>query len=396
MDFTFSEEQQMLQETTRRFIAKDYSFETRRRIKEKSARGFSPEVWQGFADLGLLALNVPEAEGGLGGSPIDTMLVMTAMGEGLVLEPYLASAVIATRTVSMLGDDVQRAAMLPSMAAGELIAVLAHDEPATRFDWRAVETRAALVGDGYVPQGDSDLLSAKANARSYILTGDKSVIAHGVSANILLVTARLAEPDATGPLAVFAVPHDAPGLRQVSYTTVDGVRASDVWLEQVSVPAGALLNAASDTEACIGEILDTGLAALCAEAIGALDRILAATVEYARNRKQFGVAIGKFQALQHRMADMVLHIEQARSMSYLAAVRCQDGDPAVRRHAMSAAKVVIGQACRFVGQQAVQLHGGMGVTDELDVSHYFKRLMAIELQFGSTDHHLDVFANQLN
>ncbi|HCN91252.1 MAG TPA: acyl-CoA dehydrogenase, partial [Oxalobacteraceae bacterium] len=156
MDFTFSEEQQMLQETTRRFIAKDYSFETRRRIKEKSARGFSPEVWQGFADLGLLALNVPEAEGGLGGSPIDTMLVMTAMGEGLVLEPYLASAVIATRTVSMLGDDVQRAAMLPSMAAGELIAVLAHDEPATRFDWRAVETRAALVGDGYVPQGDSD------------------------------------------------------------------------------------------------------------------------------------------------------------------------------------------------------------------------------------------------
>ena len=396
MDFTFSEEQQMLQETTRRFIAKDYSFETRRRIKEKSAHGFSPEVWQGFADLGLLALNVPEADGGLGGNPIDTMLVMAAMGEGLVLEPFLASAVIATKTVSMLGDEVQRAAMLPSMAAGELIAVLAHDEPATRFDWQAVETRASLVGDGYVPQGDSDLLSAKANARSYKLTGHKSVITHGASANMLLVTARLAEPGATGPLAVFAVPHDAPGLRQISYTTVDGVRASDLWLEQVSVPAGALLNAASDTEACIGEILDVGLAALCAEAIGALDRILAATVEYARNRKQFGVAIGKFQALQHRMADMVLHIEQARSMSYLAAVRCQDSDPAVRRRAMSAAKVVVGQACCFVGQQAVQLHGGMGVTDELDVSHYFKRLMAIELQFGSTDHHLEVFANQLD
>jgi alkylation response protein AidB-like acyl-CoA dehydrogenase len=378
MDFTFSEEQQMLQETTRRFIAKDYSFETRRRIKEKSAHGFSPEVWQGFADLGLLALNVPEADGGLGGNPIDTMLVMAAMGEGLVLEPFLASAVIATKTVSMLGDEVQRAAMLPSMAAGELIAVLAHDEPATRFDWQAVETRASLVGDGYE------------------LTGHKSVITHGASANMLLVTARLAEPGATGPLAVFAVPHDAPGLRQISYTTLDGVRASDLWLDQVSVPAGALLNAASDTEACIGEILDVGLAALCAEAIGALDRILAATVEYARNRKQFGVAIGKFQALQHRMADMVLHIEQARSMSYLAAVRCQDSDPAVRRRAMSAAKVVIGQACRFVGQQAVQLHGGMGVTDELDVSHYFKRLMAIELQFGSTDHHLEVFANQLN
>jgi alkylation response protein AidB-like acyl-CoA dehydrogenase len=282
------------------------------------------------------------------------------------------------------------------MIAGELIAVLAHDEPATRFDWRAVETRASLVGDDYVPQGDSDLLSAKANARSYKLTGHKSVITHGASANILLVTARITESDAAGALAVFAVPHDAAGLRQVSYTTVDGVRASDVWLEHVVVPAGARFNAASDAEASIGEILDTGLAALCAEAIGALDRILAATVEYARNRKQFGVAIGKFQALQHRMADMVLHIEQARSMSYLAAVRCQDSDPAIRRRAMSAAKVVIGQACRFVGQQAVQLHGAMGVTDELDVSHYFKRLMAIELQFGSTDHHLDVFANQLN
>ena len=378
MDFTFSEEQQMLQETTRRFIAKDYGFETRRQIKEKSARGFSPQVWQGFADLGLLALNVPEAEGGLGGSPIDTMLVMTAMGEGLVLEPYLASAVIATEAVSMLGDDAQRAAMLPAMAAGELIAILAHDEPATRFDWQAVETRASLVGDNYV------------------LTGHKSVIAHGSSANILLITARLAAPGATGPLAVFAVPHDAVGLRQVAYTTVDGVRASDLWLEQVTVPAAARLAASNDAEAGIGEILDVGLAALCAEAIGALDRMLAATVEYARNRKQFGVAIGKFQALQHRMADMVLHIEQARSMSYLAAVRCQDSDPVIRRRAMSAAKVVIGQACRFVGQQAVQLHGGMGVTDELDVSHYFKRLMAIELQFGSTDQHLEVFANQLN
>jgi alkylation response protein AidB-like acyl-CoA dehydrogenase len=378
MDFTFSEEQQMLQETTRRFIAKDYGFETRRQIKEKSACGFSPEVWQGFADLGLLALNIPEAEGGLGGSSIDTMLVMTAMGEGLVLEPYLASAVIATKAVSLLGDDAQRAAMLPAMAAGELIAVLAHDEPATRFDWQAVATRASLVGD------------------SYVLSGHKNVIGHVSAANILLVTARIAAPGATGPLAVFAVPHDAPGLRQQCYTTVDGIRAGDLWLEHVTVPASARLVASADTEARIGEILDVGLAALCAEAVGALDRILAATVEYARTRKQFGVAIGKFQALQHRMADMVLHIEQARSMSYLAAVRCQDGDPVVRRRAMSAAKVVIGQACRFVGQQAVQLHGGMGVTDELNVSHYFKRLMAIELQFGSTDHHLEIFANQLH
>jgi alkylation response protein AidB-like acyl-CoA dehydrogenase len=378
MDFTFTEEQQMLLDTTRRFVAKDYGFETRRQIREQSPEGFSREVWRGLADLGLLSLNVPEEEGGLGGSAIDTMLAMNAIGEGLLLEPYLASAVIATKTIAVLGDSAQRSALLPALAAGDEIAVLAHDEPSTRFDWQAIETRAWTAGNGYM------------------LTGHKSLVSHGASADILLVTARLAAAGQHGPLAVFAVPRDAEGLQKVSYTTVDGLRASEVRLNQTFVPASALLNADSDAEARLGEILDAGLAAVCAEAVGALDKLLAATVEYARNRKQFGVPIGKFQALQHRMADMVLHIEQARSMSYLAAVRCTDPDPVARRRALSAAKVVIGQACRFVGQQAVQLHGGMGVTDELDVSHYFKRLMAIELQFGSTDHHLEMFANQLS
>jgi alkylation response protein AidB-like acyl-CoA dehydrogenase len=378
MDFTFTEEQQMLLDTTRRFVAKDYSFETRRQIKEKSPDGFSREVWKGLADIGLLSLNVPEEEGGLGGSPIDTMLAMNAVGEGLLLEPYLASAVIATKTIAVLGNEAQRSVLLPALAAGEEIAVLAHEEPGTRFDWHAIQTRAWPAGNGYM------------------LAGHKSLVSHGASADVLLVTARLAAAGQHGPLAVFAVPRDAEGLRKVPYTTVDGVPASEVWLNQTFVPASALLDADSDAETRLGEILDVGLAAVCAEAVGALDKMLAATVEYARNRKQFGVPIGKFQALQHRMADMVLHIEQARSMSYLAAVRCTDPDPGARRRALSAAKVVIGQACRFVGQQAVQLHGGMGVTDELDVSHYFKRLMAIELQFGSTDHHLEMYANQLS
>jgi alkylation response protein AidB-like acyl-CoA dehydrogenase len=378
MDFTFTEEQQMLLDTTRRFVAKDYGFETRRRIKEKSPDGFSREVWKGLADIGLLSLNVPEEEGGLGGSPVDTMLAMNAVGEGLLLEPYLASAVIATKTIAVLGNEVQRSVLLPALAAGEEIAVLAHDEPGTRFDWQAIQTRAWPAGNGYM------------------LTGHKSLVSHGASADVLLVTARLAAAGQHGPLAVFAVPSNAEGLRKVPYKTVDGVPASEVWLNQTFVPASALLDADSDAETRLGEILDVGLAAVCAEAVGALDKMLAATVEYARNRKQFGVPIGKFQALQHRMADMVLHIEQARSMSYLAAVRCTDPDAAARRRTLSAAKVVIGQACRFVGQQAVQLHGGMGVTDELDVSHYFKRLMAIELQFGSTDHHLEMYANQLS
>jgi len=377
MDFTFTEEQQMLLDTTRRFVAKDYGFEARRQIKEKSPGGFSREIWQGLADIGLLSLNVPEADGGLGGSAIDNMLVMNAVGEGLLLEPYLASGVLATKTLAALGNDAQRAEWLPALASGEKIAVLAHDEQQTRFDRMAIATRAWPVGNGF------------------LLTGHKSVVAHAGSADVLLVTARVGKPDDEGALAVFCIPANAPGVHQVAYTTVDGVPAADVWLNQVFVPATARMNGADNVDEKLADVLDFGLAAVCAEAVGALDKLLAATVEYARNRKQFGQPIGKFQALQHRMADMVLHIEQARSMSYLAAVRCTDADPVARSRAMSAAKVVIGQACRFVGQQAVQLHGGMGVTDELDVSHYFKRLMAIELQFGSTDQHLEQYAAQL-
>jgi alkylation response protein AidB-like acyl-CoA dehydrogenase len=377
MDFTFSEEQQMLLDTTRRFVAKDYGFEARHQIKETAAEGFSREAWQTLAEIGLLALNVPEADEGLGGSAIDTMLVMSAVGEGLLLEPYLTSAVLSTKAIAALGNQAQRAEWLPALAAGEKFASLAHDEPHTRFDRMAIETRAERHDNGY------------------LLSGHKCVVPHGSTADLLLVTARVEVAGQAGPLVIFCVPRETEGLRQVAYTTVDGTRASDIWLNQVSLPSSAVLGTGEDVEAELGNVLDLGLAAVCAEAVGALDKLLAATVEYARNRKQFGQPIGKFQALQHRMADMVLHIEQARSMSYLAAVRCTEPDLAARRRALSAAKVVIGQACRFVGQQAVQLHGGMGVTDELDVSHYFKRLMAIELQFGSTDQHLESYANQL-
>jgi alkylation response protein AidB-like acyl-CoA dehydrogenase len=373
MDFTFSEEQVMLQEAARRFIAKDYRFARRQQIKRTESAGFSRTVWQVFADLGLLALHVPEADGGLGGATIDTLLVMGVMGEGLVLEPYLASAVVATQAIASMGNDLQRATWLPAMAAGELIAVLAHDESASRYDWQAITTTARLTAEGYV------------------LQGQKHVIAHGSSADILLVTARI--PELANDLAVFAVPRASAGVRQICYALIDDVPACDFFFDQLVLPASARLTGANENR--LEDVLDCALAALCAEAVGVLDKLLAATTDYARNRQQFGQPIGKFQALQHRMAEMVLHIEQARSMSYLAAVRCNDDDRLSRRRALSAAKVVIGQACRFVGQQAVQLHGGMGVTEELDVSHYFKRLMAIELQAGSTAHHLELFAAQL-
>ena len=381
MDFTFTDEQQMLLDTARRFVSKEYDFATRQKIintpfvvqTEIITPTLISPVWQGFADLGLLALNVPEADGGLGGSAIDTLQVMTALGEALVVEPYLASAVQATALLARTANSVQRAELLPALARGDVIAVPAHDEASSRFDWRAIETRAVPFEGGY------------------LLNGKKSLVSHAEVAHLLLVSARM--PDQS--IALFGVPRHTIGVELLTYRCVDGVPTSEVILTEVALPAEALLDATSAVEQAIGDMRDLGLAAVCAEAVGIVDKLLAATVEYTRERKQFGVPIAKFQALQHRMADMVLQIEQARSMSYLAAVRCVDPDLARRASALSAAKVVIGQACRMVGQNAVQLHGGMGVTDELIVSHYFKRLMAIELQFGSTDQHLEAYAAQL-
>ena len=372
MDFTLTDEQQMLLEATRRFLIKDYDFAAREKIRH-SATGFSQSAWQAMSDLGLLALAVPEADGGMGGGPIDTMLAMTAIGEALVLEPFLASAVLATTLIASTANPTQREELLVPMMAGELIVVPAHDEASSRFDWRHIETRAAQTDNGF------------------LLNGKKSLVVHAASAHLLLVTARLRDRS----LAVFGVPRKSAGVHLLSYRTVDGYAASEVTLENVLLPTDARLNSAANVERVVRDMLDLGCASVCAEAVGILDKLLEATVAHVRERKQFGQPIGKFQAIQHRMADMVLHIEQARSMSTLAAVRCTEADLALRQTALSAAKVIIGQACRFVGQQAVQLHGGMGVTDELMVSHYFKRLMAIELQFGSTDQHLEAYAAQL-
>ena len=371
MDFSLTNEQQMLLDATRRFLAKDYDFAAREKIRH--GHGFSATTWQGLSDLGLLALAVPEADGGMGGNAVDTMLVMTALGEALLLEPYLASAILATSLIANTANPTQRDELLAPMLAGELIVVPAHDEAGSRFDWRHIQTRATPTELGY------------------LLSGKKSLVVHAASAHLLLVSARL--PDQS--MALFGVPRKTVGVHLTSYRTVDGVLASEVTLDHVLLPTDARLDGAANIENALRDMRDLGLAAICAEAVGILDKLLEATVAHARERKQFGQPIGKFQALQHRMADMVLHIEQARSMSTLAAVRCTELDLAARQAALSAAKVIIGQACRYVGQQAVQLHGGMGVSDELIVSHYFKRLMAIELQFGSTEQHLEAYAAQL-
>ena len=377
MDFEFSDEQRQLREAVEGFATKEYTFDRLRAIK-RSGAGWDPAVWRGLAELGVTALNVPAALGGLGYGPTETLALMDASGPSLLLEPILTSAVIATALLRQF-DGAGAAELLRAMAAGDRIAALAHFEPGSRFETRWVETRATPAGPGYR------------------LDGHKAVVAHAGLAQALLVSARSSggAGDAEG-VSLFMVPRDAPGLTLTEYLTVDGQRAADIRLDGVRVPDSSRLGGEGDALAPIEAALDVGLAALCAEAVSIMQALVRATVEYLNNRQQFGQPIGRFQALQHRVADMTVHLEQARSMSYLAAMRCASANLDERRRALSAAKVVIAEAARFVGQQAVQLHGGMGMTDELKVGHWFKRLTAIEMLFGDGDFHLQRFAASIS
>lgn len=373
MDFNFTEEQQLLADTVKRFVREHYSFEARRDILQSEA-GWSRETWRELAGLGLTALNVPEQHGGLSAGPVDTMLVMNALGAALVLEPYLGAAVFAPSLIARLDDASASAALLPDIASGERIVIVAHQEPGTRGELNHVATRANRTADGYV------------------LDGRKSVITHGGAADELLITARTsgATGDTDG-VSVFRVEPRTAGVTLRSYRTFDGQSAADIDLQRVALPASSRVGAEGKAYSALEAAHDVALSALCAEAVGIMQAVNATTLEYTKARKQFGQPIAKFQVLQHRMADMFLQAEQALSMSYLAAIKCVDPDPDERRRALAAAKVVIGQAGRFVGQQAVQLHGGMGMTDELMVSHHFKRLTGIDLSCGDTDFHIQQF-----
>jgi alkylation response protein AidB-like acyl-CoA dehydrogenase len=374
MDFDFSEEQRQLGEAAQRFVAGEYGFEKRKRIL-RSEEGFSREVWQKLGELGFLALLVPEEQGGMAGGPVEMLLLMNAIGKALLLEPYLPSAVLATRLLAALGSAEQKESLLAKLATGDLIAVPAHVERSARYDLQRVETAASAAG------------------ADFVLRGEKTMVLHAPSADVLVVSARTAGgPDDEEGISLFVVPRESRGLSVTPYRTMDGQRAADVKLDGVRVPRSSLLGPEGSAFKGLAAAFDVGVAALCAEAVGALQASLDATIEYTKTRNQFGQPIGKFQALQHRMADMYVHVEQARSMSYLAAMRCQDPDAAARARAVSGAKALIGQACRFVGQQSVQLHGGMGMTDELPISHHFRRLTAIELTLGDTEYHLERFA----
>jgi len=377
MNFNYNEEQLALQDTLRRFIAKDYGFEQRRALA-KSADGFSRDHWRQFADLGILALPFPEDFGGLNGSAVDTMLVMEMLGRGLVLEPYLATVILSGGLIRDNGTQAQKEALLPAIAAGELLMALAHHEAGGRYELNHVVTTATPDGSGYV------------------LSGAKAVVIGGGAAGKLIVSARTGgASSAADGISLFLVDGNAAGLTLRSYATQDGARAAEVKLASVHVAGDALIGAKGAALPLIERALDYAIAALCAEAVGAMAALNEVTLEYLKTRKQFGQPIGRFQALQHRMVDMVVATEQARSMATLAAVKADSADAAERRHAISAAKAYVGQSARSVGQAAVQLHGGMGVVDELNVSHYFKRLTMINATFGDADHHLGLFSDML-
>jgi alkylation response protein AidB-like acyl-CoA dehydrogenase len=374
MDFKLSDEQTQLRDSLLRYVQKDYAFERRKAIL-KSADGYDRGAWKAFADMGLAALGLPEEHGGLPGTAVDTMVVMEVFGRGLVVEPYLATVVLGAGLVAALGSKEQQAAILPEVAAGERLLALAHGETAARYDLNHVATTAKKQGDGYV------------------LNGAKAVALHGAQAGTLLVSARTAgaERDESG-ISLFLVDRRADGLSVRDYPTLDGLRVADLVLKNVR---GELLGREGQALPALERAQARAIAALCAEAVGAMGMLVELTLSYIKTRKQFGVPIGSFQALQHRMADMLMYAEQARSMMLLAAGKADSDDVAERRRCIAAAKALVGQAGRFVGQQAVQLHGGIGVTDEAAVSHYFKRLTLINATFGDADHHLGVFSDAL-
>ena len=374
MNFDYNEEQQLLADSVKRFIGKDYDFESRKKLVA-SENGYSDSVWSTFAEMGLLGLPISPDYDGFGGGALDMMGVMESIGDGLVVEPFLATT-IGAQFVARGGSGAQKKAILPLVVEGKMKLAFAQTEKGARYNLAHVATKAKKSGGGYV------------------IDGEKNVVVHGPCADKIVVSARTsgADTDAKG-ISLFLVDAKAPGLKMKTYRTLDELRASDIVLKGVSVPADALIGKEGEGLSLIEEVVDYGTALICAEAVGAIKSANDATLEYLKTRKQFGVPIGAFQALQHRMVDMVISYEQAKSMACLACDKADsEKDPAERKRLVSAAKVRVSEACRHVSQESIQLHGGMGMTEEMKVSHTFRRLTMIAQQFGDIDHHLERFS----
>ncbi|TKC86842.1 pimeloyl-CoA dehydrogenase small subunit [Trinickia terrae] len=367
MNFQHTEDRRMLADTLDRFIAAEYGFETRDALS-RSETGFSPELWRRFAELGAVGALFAEADGGFGGAAFDISVVFECLGRGLVVEPFLG-ALMAGRAISLAGSDAQKA-RLAQLVDGSAVAAFAHGEPGTHYEPSRVVTRAARAGDGWV------------------LSGAKAVVPHGEHADFFVVSARTSGGiDDEAGISLFIVPREAKGLTLRGYPLVDGGRGAELAFTDTQIGADALLGAEGRGFATLEAALGAGVLALCAEATGAMEIAQRDTLEYLRTRKQFGVPIGSFQALQHRMADVALEIEQARS-AVINAAAALDAPRLTRGRAVSAAKYTIGRVGALVATEAVQLHGGIGMTWELPLAHYAKRLVMIDHQLGDEDHHL--------
>jgi alkylation response protein AidB-like acyl-CoA dehydrogenase len=365
MDFNFTDEQQQFRDALRRYLDKEYGFDARQKIVASEA-GIDAGHWDKFAELGLTALPVPEAQGGFNGDAVDMLVVMQELGRALVVEPFWATAV-GIEALKLAGGE-RADALLEAAAEGNIKLAVAFHEPHARYDLFAIDTTARAQGEGFV------------------LSGSKTIVQHGAQADHWIVPARVDG----GEIALFIVDRHVADVEVTEYRTIDGQRAATLVFRNAQARR---LGDATTGAATLEHIADYATLLLCAEAIGALDALNHATADYTRERQQFGVPIARFQALQHRMVEMLIHAEQARSITYLAAARYASADADERRRAISAAKVRVGQAARFVGQQAVQLHGGMGMTNEVAAAHWFKRLSIIETTLGDVDHHLARFAS---
>jgi pimeloyl-CoA dehydrogenase small subunit len=375
MDFSFSEEQTLLQDSIEKFIVNDYAFENRQKVV-KDEQGFSSENWKTFAELGWLGVPFPEADGGFGGKAIEAIIMAEQFGKGLVVEPYLATVVLAGGALRVAGSTEQKTKYLTGIIDGSLQAALAYAEPQGRFNLADLTTTATKDGD------------------DYLLNGYKAVVLNGPSADVLVVSARTSGEQRAGDgVSLFVIAGDAQGVGRRDYPTVDAFQASEITLDNVRVGADALLGEEGNGLAVIEQVIDEGILWVGSEAVGCMEVLYKATVEYCKTREQFGQPIGKFQVLQHRMVDMFMEHEQAKSLMYMAAMRMEEGYGPEAQKAVSAFKVQVGKSGRFVGQNAVQLHGGMGMTDELSVGHYFKRLTMVDTLFGNVDFHLKRFGS---
>ncbi len=375
MDFELSDEQRQLQDSAARFVQNNYSFEQRRVLVATEA-GFSDDNWKQMAELGWLAISIPEDNGGIGLGAVETMILMEEFGKGLVAEPYMATVVLGAGAIINGGSDDQKNAILPQVAEGSLKMALGFAERQSRYNLADVATTAEASGGGYK------------------LNGMKGVVFGAPAAGKIVVSARTSggPRDADG-ISLFLVDADAAGVSVRGYPTADGLRAGEVTLENVQVGADAVVGPVGGGLAILEKTIDQGIAAIAAEATGAMSHLNDMTLEYIKTREQFGQPIGKFQVLQHRMVDMFIAHEEAKSMAMMAAMRVEEDDAAERKKALSAAKVQIGKSGRYVGQQAIQLHGGIGMTDEYAAGHYFKRLTMVDRTFGDVDYHLKRFSD---